>query len=227
MDQILKARPRNVQFRHRGSLVPVCYELFKPEVNVALAQKISETYDLKSTGIIVNQSAASTHYLSFRHTLLGDPFRYLDATIGIDQIEVAFFNAATVVELVTEVSRVWKIVIELLRPTIKDNYFEAILHCESESSTKTFLDKLVNIQQDGLDINKGFSISTKVEKIDAIARVGLEVSETISDGLYVAFVVASKKTVRNLADFAPLFETTLGTYRSLQTLAHIELEEPK
>jgi hypothetical protein len=228
MDQVLRARPRNVQFRHRGSCVPPCYELFKPDVNIPLARKLAETYELKSTDIVVNQQAASTHYVSFRYILTGDPFRYLDVAIGIDQIEVAFFNAANIAELIKEVGQVWKLLMEILKPAIKGNYFEVTIHCDSETSTKTFLNGRVEIDSltSGLDINKGFSVSTKVDKVHATARIGLEVSELIADGLYVTFGFVSKDIVHNAAAFTDLFNTTLVTYRFLQTLAHIELMEP-
>lgn len=214
-------------FRHRGSFVPPCFELFKPDVSAPLARKLAETYDLRSTGIVVNQTAASTQYLSFRYVLSGDPFRYLDVAIGIDQMEIAFSNAATVPELIKEVSRVWNLVIEILHPTMKDNYFEATLHCECESSTKTFLDGLVDVPTNSIDINKGFLLSTKAEKVDATARLSLEVSEVISDGLYVTFGFFSKGTIRDLATLAELFNAVLNTYRSLQALAHVEIEEPR
>lgn len=223
---VLRARPVNVQFRHRGFCVPPCYELYKPDVSANLARKLAETYNLKSTGLVVNQNSASTQYLSFRYILSGEPFRYLDAAIGIDQTEVAFANPATMGELITEVSRVWDIVTKT-QPVIRDNYFEATLHCETESSTKDFLNGLVNIQTQDSDIKMGFSLTTKAEKVAATIRIGLEVSDFVSDGLYVIFVFASKEIVQNLAGFAELFHAVLDTYRSMQTLTHIELVEPR
>jgi hypothetical protein len=226
MDQILRARPVNVQFRHRGFCVPPCYELYKPDVSADLAKKLAETYNLKSTGLVVNQNSASTQYLSFRYILADEPFRYLDAAIGIDQTEIAFANPATMSELITEISRVWNIVTKT-QPVIRNNYFEATLHCQTESSAKVFLNELVDTQtQGGLDVSKGFSVTTKAEKAEAKARIGLEVSDLVSDGLYVMFAFVSKEIVQNSTGFDKLFYAVLNTYRSLQRLARIELVEP-
>ena len=132
MSQVLKARPVNVQVKHRGAFVPPRYEIFKTDVSTSIAGKLAETYNLKSTGIIVNQNAASTQYLSFRYFLPGEPFRYLDASLGVDQTEIVFSNPATVAELVAEVGKVWSLVFEHLQPVITSNYIEATLHCQTD-----------------------------------------------------------------------------------------------
>ena len=204
--------------------MPPCYELFKPDVTAPLARKLAETYNLKSTALLVNQNAASTQYLSFRHILKGEPFRYIDSAIGIDQIEITFSNPATISELKDEAGSLWNIVIESLQPSINENYFNATLHCESESSTKAFLNELVNIQTKSFDIRKGFSLWANAS--NATARIGLEVSDFIPDGLFVVFEFFSKETVRNAAAFGELFEAALNMYRSMQTLANVDLVEP-
>ena len=131
MSQVLRARPVNVQVKHRGAFVPPCYDLFKPDVGVSIAGKLAETFNLKSTGIIVNQNAASAQYLSFRYFLPGEPFRYLDGSIGLDQSEIVFSNPATMPELTGEIGKLWSLVFENLKPIVASNYVEATLHCEA------------------------------------------------------------------------------------------------
>jgi len=226
MSQVLRARPVNVHVKHRGGFVPPRYDLFKVDVSVSIAGKLAEMYNLKSTGIVVNQNAASTQYLSFRHFLPGEPFRYFDASIGLDQTEIVFSNPATVAELIGEVGKVWNVVFEGLQPIITSNYFEATLHCETEGSTKAFLNDLVNIKSNAPEIQKGFSLTAKAVDVDAVARVGLEVSDSVPDGLYVMFVFVGKASVQDMVSFKSLFDVTLSTYRALQSLARIEIVEP-
>jgi hypothetical protein len=225
MSEILRARPVSVQVRHRGAFVPPRYNLFKTEVSVLLAGKLAETYKLKSTGIIVNQNFASTQYLSLRYFLPGDPFRYFDVSVGIDQTEVVFSNPATVEELKSETTRLWKLVFENLQPIITSNYFEANFHCVTDGlSTKAFLNDIVNVQSDTPGLHKGFSLTVK--EVDVVARISLDVSDSVPDGLYVVFAYVSTATVRDMESFVKLFNATLGAYRRLQSLAHIELVEP-
>ena len=87
MGGLLRATPVNIQVRHRGSFAPPRYDFFRTEVSASIAMKLAETYGLKSTGIVVNQNAASTHYLSFRYVLPGEPVlqrgpRDLDPALG-------------------------------------------------------------------------------------------------------------------------------------------------
>jgi hypothetical protein len=226
MPPVLRAKPVNVQVKHRGMFVPPRYDLLKVDISVSIAGKLAETYNLKSTGIIVNQNAASTQYLSFRYFLPGEPFRYFDASIGLDQTEIVFSNPATVGELMGEVAKLWKLVFEGLQPIITSNYLEATLHCETEDSTKAFLNALVNLQSNAPGIEKGFSLTAKTLDVDAVARISLEASDSIPDGLYVMFAFVSKGTVRDMASFKNLFDATLNTYRELQSSAQIELVEP-
>jgi hypothetical protein len=65
MAEVLKARPVNVQVKHRAGFAPPRYDLFNTEISASLAMKLAERFNLKSTGIIVNQNASSTNYLSF------------------------------------------------------------------------------------------------------------------------------------------------------------------
>lgn len=225
MSQVLRARPVNVQVKHRGGFVPPRYELFKPDVSVSVAGKLAEVYNLKSTGIIVNQNATSTQYLSFRHFLPGEPFRFFDASIGIDQAEIVFSNPATVVELTTEIRKIWAVLFENLQPTITGNYVEATLHCETDGlSTKAFLNDLVKVQPDASGIHKGFSLTSKT--VNATAKISLDVSDSIADGLYVVFAYLSTASLPDVLSLEKLFETTLTAYRALQGLAQIQLVEP-
>ncbi len=222
--EVLRAIPVNVQVRHRGSFAPPRYDFFRPEVGGAIATKVAETYRLKSTEIVVNQNAASTHYFSFRYVLPGEPVRYFDVSIGIDQIEIVFFNPATVAELRAEATKLWKVIFEATQPTIASSYCEATLHSKTEGSTKAFLGELVNIQVNAPRHHKGFLLS--VEAAREVARIGLEVSNSVPDGLYVVFAYINTGSVRDILSFEKAFDTSLALYRELQSLAHIELVEP-
>lgn len=226
VSQVLRARPVNVQVRHRASFVPPRFDLFETGISVPIVTRLAETYGLKSTGIIVNQNAASTQYLSFRYILPNDPIRYFDASIGIDQSEIVFFNPSTVAELKEEVGRFWKVIFDNLKPTVTENFFEAALHCAPEGlSTMEFLNRFVNVQ-DSPGIYKGFSVTVKGDDIDTVARINLNISDSVPDGLWVQFVYVSKRGVPDMLSLDKLFSAILVSYRSLQNLAQIELVEP-
>ena len=225
MSQVLQARPVSVQVKHRGAFVPPLYNLVKAEVSIAMATELAQTYNLKSTGIIVNRNATSTQYLSFRYFLPGEPFRYLDVSIGMDQTEITFFNPATVDELMAQVRQVWNILFKDLQPIISSNYLEANLHCETDGvSTKAFLNELVNVHSDKPGMHKGFSLTSK--GVDTLSRIGVDVSDSVADGLYVVFAYVGTGSVRDMASLGKLFNAILVAYRGLQSLAHIELIEP-
>ena len=133
MAEVLKARPVSVQVKHRAGFAPPRYDLFNTEISASLAMKLAERFNLKSTGIIVNQNASSTNYISFRYFLPGEPVRFFDVSIGIDQAEIIFSNPATVPELMQEVEIIWSLIFESLTPSLNDNYFEAAVHCETDA----------------------------------------------------------------------------------------------
>lgn len=225
MSQVLRARPVNVQVKHRGTFAPPRYELFKTDVGVSLAGRLAETYNLRSTGMIVNQNATSTQYLSFRHFLPGEPFRFFDAFIGIDQAEIVFSNPVTLAELVGELRKIWGLLLGNLQPNIASNYVEATLHCQTDDlSTKAFLNDLVKVQLKAAGISKGFSLTSKAGQ--ATARIGFEVSDSIPDGLYVTFAYLSTASLRDMPSFEKFFDAALTDYRSLQRFAQIQLVEP-
>ncbi len=72
--------------------------------------------------------------------------------------------------------------------------------------------------------HKGFLLS--VEAAREVARIGLEVSNSVPDGLYVVFAYINTGSVRDILSFEKAFDTSLALYRELQSLAHIELVEP-
>jgi len=225
MSQVLRGRPVNVQVKHRGGFVPPRYDLFKTDVSVSVAGKLAETYNLKSTGIIVNQNATSNQYLSFRYFLTGEPFRFFDASIGIDQAEIVFSNPATVAELIGELGKLWSVIFENLQPNVASNYVEASLHCETDGlSTKAFLNDLVKVHSNALELHKGFSLTSKT--VNATAKITLDVSDSIADGLYVVFAYLSTASLADVLSLEKLFESTLTAYRSLQSVAQIQLVEP-
>lgn len=208
------------------SFAPPNYSLATPEVAASLAGRFAEVFNLKSTGIIFNQNAMSTQYVSFRYIFPGDPIRYLDALIGVDQAEVFFLNPLNVSELTEGCLKVWKAMLEKSKPKIAEHYFEATLHCTTEGvSAKNFLDKFVSLQTTNKEIHKGFSLTSKHSEISGEARIGLEVSGSVPDGLYVTFACTSKKKVENSAGLVDLIDKTINIYRNLQPLAQIEVLE--
>jgi hypothetical protein len=225
MPEVLKARPVNVQVKHRAGFAPPRYDLFNTDKSASLAMKFAETFNLKSTGIIVNQNASSTNYISFRYFLPGEPVRFFDNSIGIDQAEIVFSNPATIAELAQQLETTWRLIFETLTPTLSDNYFEAAVHCETgDASTKSFLNTLTVIQSDTPEMHKGFSLTNRTS--DAVSKLSLDVSEAVPDGLYVAFAYVSRGTLTEMASLGKLFNLALASYQSLQAIAQIEVMEP-
>jgi hypothetical protein len=224
METVLKAWPRTVQVKHRGVFVPPRYELFKTDISASLAANLAATYNLRSTALIVNQNSASTQFLSFRYFLTGEPFRFFDAYIGIDQTELSFSNPATIGELQNEVGKFWQVINGSSPGGIASSYFEAHLQCDTSGvSTTRFLNDLVNVVNDD-HLQKGFSVTLR--SADAVARIALDVSEPIQDGLYVVFAFFGKNSIGDMSAFERSFGSILAAYRNLQNLAHIELVEP-
>ena len=224
--EALRVTPKNVQVRYRGSFFPPNYNLVMNEVAAGLAGKLAEIFGLKSANITFNQNAMSTQYLSFRYILPKEPIRYLDALIGVDQAEVVFLNPATVSELTEEYMKVWEVIIEKSKPRITEHYFEATLHSTTEGfSVKDFLNKFVNVKTRATDIQRGFSLTVKQPQIEGEARIGLEVSTSIPDGLYVIFGCVSKRRIDHATALGELFDTTIKIYRDIQELAQIEVLE--
>jgi len=223
METVLKATPATALVKHRGLFVPPRYDLFKTDISASLAERLAATYNLRSTALIVNQNAASTQYLSFRYFLTGQPFRFFDACIGIDQSEITFSNPATVLELREEAARFWQIINESSPGRISSIYFEATLQCNTGGiSTTKFLNESVNVPNAD-HLEKGFSLIVRTP--EAIAKISLDVSEPIKDGLYVVFAFVGKAPVNDMVALERSFNDILNAYRYLQTLAHIELVE--
>jgi hypothetical protein len=225
MASLLIAKPLSVQITCRGFFVPPKFDFYRVEISTALATKVAETFALKSTEIIVNQNAAASQYISFRYTLAGEPFRYVNVSMGIDQAEISFFNPATVPELMAEVEKTWKVIFDILKPMVKSSYFEAALHCRTEKiAVSEFLNETVRVTEDSPDLRKGFSVGTR--PADAINKLTLEVSDSVENGLYVGFASINGTSVRDLAGFFAVLKSTLVTYRTLQKLASVQILEP-
>lgn len=221
---MLTAKPVNVLVRYRSSFVPPKYDLYKLEISTPLATRLAETYNLKSTNIIVNQGAASTQYLYFRYFLQGEPFRYIDLYMGLDQMEVVFSNPATISELLEEFGRVFEIITETLAPVIKGTFFEATLHCEIENcGAQAFFDEMVSASADSAGVRKGFSVSTNFGE-DA-AKLNLEISDFVPNGLYVIFTLVSRAIVSDAASRLQQFNSILAAYRKLQDIASVQILE--
>lgn len=221
---LLTAKPVNTQARYRFFFVPPKYDLYKVENSAALATKLAETYGLRAADIIVNQGTASTQYLSFRYFFQGEPFRHMDVLIGLDQTEIFFSNPATISELTSEAGRAVAIVLEALTPIVKGAYFEATLHCETDKAgAQAFFNEMIRAPSGGLGIPKGVSFST--QKGDDFARLNLEVSDSVPNGLYVVFAFVTKAILSDVASFSGLFKAILEAYRKLQTSGSVQILE--
>jgi hypothetical protein len=227
VSKLLRAKPVDVQARYSGELIPPCYDLIKADVGIALLGKLAQTYNLRSTGIVINQNASSTQYLQFRHVLPGEPLGYFDASIGVDQVEIVFSNPATVSELMNELAKVWSLIFTHSGAIIGNNHFDATLHCETgDLSTHQFLNEYVKIQLKAPAIQKGFSLTVRPSG-NGTARIGLEVSESVPNGLYVLFAFVNRGVSQDIESLKNQFDGILTTYRELQSLARIELVEPE
>jgi len=233
MASILTAKPINVQAKFRGQFSPPSYNLFRVEVSTTLATKLAETFSLQSVNIVINQNASATQYLYFRYFLEGEPFRYMDVTIGIDQAEVVFSNPTTIPELMSEFNKVWKIILECLSPNIRQSYFEATLHCEADG-VKEFLNKAVQVPAnasqavrvpaDAGEVHRGYSITSQ-QNSSLSARLSLDLSGSVKDGLYVVFAYFSMATMIDITAFSQLFNSILVSYRRLQAMGGVQLLE--
>jgi hypothetical protein len=92
-------------------------------------------------------------------------------------------------------------------------------------SATAFLNDHVLIDSPALGMHRGFSLTSQAQGVSA--RLSLEVSESIKDGLYVAFVYVNTESVRDLASLEKVSNATLSTYRNLQTTAGVQLLEPE
>lgn len=234
MKPVLTAKPVNVQTKFRGQFTPPSYNLFRVEVSTALASKLAETFALQSVNIVINQNASSTQYLYFRYFLQGEPFRYMDVSIGIDQAEVVFSNPATISELMSEFGKVWKIILEGLSPDVRQSYFEATLHCEADG-VKSFLNQMVQLPRDANDermqlpgdagdIHSGYSITAQ-QNPSLSARLSFDLSGSVKDGLYVVFAYFSMARMSDMNAFSQLFHSVVLAYRRLQDLGGVQLLE--
>lgn len=82
----------------------------------------------------------------------------------------------------------------------------------------------MKVRSDLPGLHKGFSLTSKT--VDAVARISLDVSDSVPDGLYVVFAYVSTGSVRDVPSFERVLDAALTAYRSLQSSAQIELVEP-
>jgi hypothetical protein len=125
-----------------------------------------------------------------------------------------------------EIGKFWKIIFASLEGSVSRSYFEAALQCDTEGvSTKKFLSDLVNVKLAGDNMQKGFSLTLKSDHVTA--RISVDISDPVPDGLYVLFAYVTDEPVETMPSFHKLFDETLAAYHHLQGLAQIKLLEPK
>src|SRR5207244_12211090 len=98
---------------------------------------------------------------------------------------------SNVSELTSQIERERKNLMESLTPVVKGAYFEATLHCETDKpGAQAFFNEMLRTSSDGSVMPKGISFS--MERGDDSAKLNLEVSDSVSDGLYVLFAYFRK-----------------------------------
>lgn len=223
--EILRVKPVNVQARYRGSFSPPNYRLVVTESAASVASELAAEFNLKSTNMVFNQNTMGNQYLSFRYILPKQPIRFFDALIGVDQAEVVFSNPATISELREEYVKVLKPILEKSKPTITEHVFEATIHgtCEG-AQVRDFLNRFVKFDSPP-GVEKGFSLTLKKPDTAGEVRIGLEVSTSITDGLYCSFAYLDRTKVGNLVSLNSVLDTAVNAYKESQRSAHIEILE--
>jgi hypothetical protein len=230
MAGILKLKPANVQVIYRPSFSPPNYTLVRNDVALAVARQLATAFSLKSTNIAFNQNSTSGQFVSLRYVLPIIPevqLRYLDALLGVDQAEVIFVNPATILELKAENMKVWKILLDESKPIMSQHYLEAQLHCAiEEGNPAEYLNSIVTLDSGIPPVQKGFSISIREPGINGDARIQLEMSALIPNGIYVSFACGSRSKIENLSAAEKLFDEIIALYRKIQSMAHVQILEP-
>jgi hypothetical protein len=187
---------------------------------------LAEAFNLRSSSIVFNQYSIGAQYLSFRYVPPSQPPRYFDAAIGVDQAEAVFTNPATVAELKREFLKIWTPVVEKSKAKIVEHYFEATLHGGTGSvGAKAFIDRFVKVDTpQGAGIDRGFSLTSKHHNTLEEARLGLEVSGVVADGLHVSFACLSRTIVEDVVNLQKVMDAALKTFKDLSSLAQVEVE---
>lgn len=230
MAGVLKLKPANVQVIYRPSFFPPNYTLIRNDVALAVARELATTFSLKSTNISFNQNSTSGQFVSLRYVLPIIPevqLRYLDALLGVDQAEVVFVNPATLSELKAENMKVWKILLDESKPVMSQHYLDAQLHCAIEvGDPAEYFNSIVTLDSGIFAAQKGFSISIKEPGINSDARIQLEMSTLIPNGIYVSFACGSRSKIESLLALGNLFDEIIALYRRIQSTAHVQILEP-
>jgi hypothetical protein len=224
----IRITPLKPQIRYRATFVPPNYNLIKQDVSIGLATKITEVFNLKSSSLIFNQNTLSAQYLSFRYIYPNEPMRYFDASIGVDQAEFLFSSPANAAELKDGVIKVWESLFEKSKAVTTENYFEATFHslAGDAANVKHYFDDFVKVETDRTDFIKGFSLTVQHPELMCEARLGIEPSNALTNGLYFAFAAITKKKVKDVNSLASLIDNIISVYRDIQSLAQIEVVEP-
>jgi hypothetical protein len=112
-------------------------------------------------------------------------------------------------------------------PMVHGAYFEATLHCETERpGAQAFFNEMIRGSVDSPEKPKGVSFSMQ-RGGDDYAKLNLEVSDSVPDGLYVVFAFWKKADLPESASFLRMFESALTAYRKLQASASIRILERK
>lgn len=233
MSERLHLRPGVGHVRYRIGVSPPNYKLASPEIVAQVAGKLAEVFNLKSSGINFNQNALSTNFLSFRYFLPIDipgialaQIPYLDVAVGADQLELFFSNPPTVIAVRDTYLRVLDVIIGLSTPTITEHYLEASLHAPGDNvNVQKFFDEVVGISTK-LPLDKGFSFALTLEN-NARAAMNLDTSIVIKGGVFIFFTYTAAQKVQDISSIGSIVESAVGIYREFQSIANIEIEEPR
>lgn len=231
--EILQIKPVNSQVRYRATLVPPNYNVVTTDVAAALAGELAEAFKLTSRDILFNQGTLSTSYLAFRYFVSVrsaniSQFSYLDVSIGADQVEILFVNPLSASVVKEEFLKVWKPLIDKIKPRITKHYFEISLDSSTEgASANKFLDQFVAIQFEVAPklIGKGVSLTVEYPESGAQARISLENSNSIPEGLFMFITYTLQRIVTDMVSLGDVIESAIEVYRSLQPVVHIRVME--
>ncbi|OFW15604.1 MAG: hypothetical protein A3H27_00155 [Acidobacteria bacterium RIFCSPLOWO2_02_FULL_59_13] len=227
MSELLRAIPVSVQVRYRATFTPPHYDLVLAEVATRIARNLTQSFNLRAANIVFNQNSMSTQYLSFRHVFSTEPIGYADVTMGVDQAEIVVQNPTTALQLKSLIAGAWQSIFEATKPNITDHLAEVTVQSNTEGlSVRDFFSRFVAIPGMDGSVQPGFSLKRKQQEMNGEARISLETSIILPDGLYVGFSCTSAKSISDLEGLSGLFDMILNAYRQLQSTAQMTIVEP-
>ncbi len=229
--EILQLKPVSGQVRYRGTLTPPNYNIAKTDVAADLGGKFGEVFNLTSRDLTFNQNTSSAAYLAFRYFISAEAnfFRYLDVSVGVDQIEALYVNPPSIAAIRETFVKVWAPVIGISRPKIAQHFFEVSIDSSAEGkSARQFLDQFVSIKLDKPHKLAGRGVVFDVDT-ESGGRLHINCVDSVNtpDGIFLYFTYTLKKLVTEMESLETILESVFGYYRQVQSMTHVNiLEQP-